>query len=305
MTLNVLVTGACGFLGRHVARICASNGHTVHGIGHGSWKRSDWKKWGLSTWRSADITIESLKSFGGEPDLIIHCAGSGSVAFSLSKPSQDFDRTVVATRDVLEYVRLHRPVTRVVFPSSASVYGNATLMPIPVTAPLHPISPYGVHKQIAEELCLSYSRQFGISVAIVRLFSIYGIGLRKQLLWDACRKLSSGDATFGGIGSETRDWLHVEDAAKLLHAAGLNNSSGHLLVNGATGVGVPTRHIVNTIAVAFEAVDRVSFTGKCRPGDPVHLVADMAGVDKLGWEPTHNLDVQLKRYISWFKTVKP
>jgi UDP-glucose 4-epimerase len=87
--------------------------------------------------------------YGGEPDLIIHCAGSGSVGFSMLHPSQDFDRTVLTTRDVLEYVRLHRPNAKVVLASSASVYGNATTMPICVTESLRPVSPYGMHKQIA------------------------------------------------------------------------------------------------------------------------------------------------------------
>lgn len=301
MTHKVLVTGAFGFLGRHVARACAIAGHNVRGMGHGSWTRSEWSEWGLSEWSSTDITRDALVSFGGEPDLIIHCAGSGAVGFSLTNPSQDFDRTVTTTRDVLEYVRLYRPSTRVVLPSSASVYGNATQIPITVTAPLRPVSPYGVHKQMAEALCLSYAQHFNISVAIVRLFSIYGIGLRKQLLWDACTKLSSGPATFGGTGYETRDWLHVEDAARLLLAVGLGHTSSCFVINGAAGFGVPTRQVVETIARAFGGVDRAQFSGCSRLGDPVHLVADTDGAAALGWSPSHNFDVELARYLDWFK----
>jgi UDP-glucose 4-epimerase len=301
MTSTVLVTGAFGFLGRHVARACAQAGQTVRGIGHGSWTRVEWRAWGLSEWHDADLTLEAIVSYGGEPDLILHCAGSGSVGFSLSHPSQDFDRTVVTTREVLEYVRFHCPRTRIVLPSSASVYGNAAQVPIPVTAPLKPVSPYGVHKQMAEELCLCYARHFGISIAIVRLFSVYGIGLRKQLIWDAFTKLSRGQAVFGGTGKETRDWLHVDDAARLLLAAGSTTGESPLIINGATGTGVPTRQIVDTIARAFGCADRVEFSGSSRPGDPVHLVADMAGLETLDWRPSRNLAVELAACVDWFK----
>jgi len=159
-----------------------------------------------------------------------------------------------------------------------------------------------MHKQIAEELCLSYAKHFGISVAIVRLFSVYGIGLRKQLLWDACTKLLSGPATFSGTGNETRDWLHVEDAARLLLAVGFCHSSSCLVINGATGFGVPTRQVVETIARAFGGVDRAQFSGLSRPGDPVHLVADMDGATALKWSPSHDLNVELARYLDWFKS---
>jgi UDP-glucose 4-epimerase len=298
---NVLVTGAFGFVGRHVSRACSRAGHTVRGIGHGSWTRAEWREWGLSDWHPSDVTLDAIVSYAGEPDMIVHCAGSGSVGFSMSNPAQDFDRTVVTTGEVLEYVRLHRPAARVVLPSSASVYGDIQTLPIKVDAPLRPVSPYGVHKRMAEELCYSYARHFGVSVAIVRLFSVYGVGLRKQLLWDACSKLSRGPSTFGGTGQETRDWLHVEDAARLLLAAGLAASPRCLIINGATGKGIPTRWIVESISRAFGGAGDAQFSGVSRPGDPVNLVADTSGAHALDWRPEQTLDAELARYVEWFK----
>jgi len=178
-------------------------------------------------------------------------------------------------------------------------------MPIPVTAQLRPVSPYGMHKQMAEELCNSYAQHFGISVAIVRLFSVYGIGLRKQLLWDACTKLSRGPAIFGGTGDETRDWLHVEDASQLLLLAGLAHNPSPFIINGATGVGVPTRQILGTISQAFGGHDGAQFSGICRPGDPVHLVADMVGAEALSWQPSRILQLELSHYLEWFKAGAP
>jgi UDP-glucose 4-epimerase len=305
MGYDVLVTGAFGFLGRHVSRVCARAGCSVHGIGHGSWTRAEWSAWGLSEWHASEVTLEGLASRAGAPAMIVHCAGSSSVGFSLSNPAQDFDRTVATTCGVLEYIRLHCPRARLVLPSSASVYGNALTVPIGLTTPLSPVSPYGVHKQMAEELCRSYVRHFGVSVAIVRLFSVYGVGLRKQLLWDACTALSRGPVTFGGSGQETRDWLHVDDAARLLVAAGEAASSGEIIVNGATGVGVPTRWIVDTIAQALGRAGDVRFSGSARPGDPLHLIADMNGSQVLDWRPEKTLEAELARYVEWFKSGAP
>jgi UDP-glucose 4-epimerase len=305
MASNVLVTGAFGFLGRHVSRCCARAGHTVRGIGHGAWARAEWREWGLSEWQASDVTLDAIVSYAGEPDVIVHCAGSGSVGFSMSYPAQDFDRTVVTTRDILEYVRLHRPQARVVLPSSASVYGNAQVMPISVTTALAPVSPYGLHKQMAEELGLSYSRHFGVSVAIVRLFSVYGVGLRKQLLWDACSKLARGPAVFGGTGHEMRDWLHVDDAARLLLAVGQSAPSSRLIINGATGVGVPTSQVVDAVAGAFGGSATVRFSGVSRPGDPEHLIADISDALELDWRPERVMEAELARYVEWFKAGAP
>jgi UDP-glucose 4-epimerase len=107
MARTVLVTGAYGFIGRNVARHFAKAGWVVTGIGHGSWAREEWRKWGISEWHTADITTETLLTYAGSPEVIVHCAGSGSVRFSMTHPLQDFQRTVGTAVAVLEFVRLH------------------------------------------------------------------------------------------------------------------------------------------------------------------------------------------------------
>ena len=301
MTLSVLVTGAHGFIGRYVSLVCAMAGHKVRGLGHGSWAQKDWSRFGLNDWQDSDISFNSMNFFAGKPDLIIHCAGSSSVGFSLLNPAQDFDRTVETTRNILEYVRLRSPGTRVVIPSSASVYCNAQTLPINVGSPIQPISPYGFHKRMAEELCISYAENFGLSVAIIRLFSIYGVGLQKQLLWDACSKLSCGEAIFGGSGQELRDWLHVEDAARLLLSAGEAELSAPLFVNGATGVGTSTQQIIESIAEFLDVSGDIKFSGASRLGDPRHLIGDIAEAKTLNWQPKRSLMIELAGYVNWFK----
>lgn len=296
-----IITGAYGFIGRHVCKYFADAGWVVVGIGHGSWSREEWRQWGISEWHSTDITTDALLTYGGSPDVIVHCAGSGSVGFSMTHPRQDFQRTVEATVAVLEFARLHAPKARVVYPSSAGVYGVAEKLPIAESDLLLPVSPYGVHKKISEEMCCSYARHFGLSVAIVRLFSVYGIGLRKQLLWDACMKISDGGNGFFGSGMETRDWLHITDAASLLFAASERASTECPIVNGGSGQGVSVREVLCELFDSFGRSDSPQFSGAVRSGDPVHYIADINLLRSWGWQPRMQWREGVRNYADWFK----
>ena len=304
MAKTALVTGAHGFLGRHVASLLAAEGWTVVGLGHGEWpSQQDPGQWGIAAWHGGDVTVASLFACGVIPDALVHCAGSGSVAFSIDSPYQDFQRTVATTLEVLEFVRLHAPGARVVYPSSVSVYGNVKKLPIDETAELQPYSPYGVHKLMAEELCRSYSKTYGVLTAVVRFFSIYGTGLRKQLLWDACQKTLRGEATFFGTGEETRDWLHISDAAHLL-AMGIEHASVESpAVNGGVGDGVTVREILQELFLCLGQTGKPVFNGLVRSGDPAHYIADTARVRAWGWQPQVNWRDGIREYADWFRGV--
>jgi UDP-glucose 4-epimerase len=298
---RALVTGAHGALGRYVARSLARTGFQVRGLGHGGLDPQQASEFGISFWHAADVTLESLTTYAEEPDVIVHCAGSASVGFSVLHPFQDYLRTVASTAAVLEYVRLNSRHTRIVYPSSAAVYGSAPSLPIPESAPLTPASPYGVHKLMAEQLCRSYGPSYGLQVAIIRLFSVYGEGFRKQLLWDACRKAVAGDFLFSGSGAEIRDWLHVEDAASLLHRAIDLAAPSVPAINGGYGAGVTVRDAVTEIFQSLNPQLQPRFSGTPRPGDPPGYVADTTQITALNWRPAIDWQTGVARYIHWFK----
>lgn len=305
MPKRVLVTGASGFLGRHVARAWAERGHEVVGLGHGDWPEAEWQAWGLSRWQPGDVDLAGLRAMEGIPDVVIPCAGSGSVAFSMGHPAEDFGRSVGTLLAVLEFVRLQAPRAAVVFPSSAAVYGRVAQVPIPVDAALAPVSPYGVHKRMGEDLCRSYGAHFGVATAIVRYFSVYGRGLRKQLLWDACHRFSAGDGAFMGTGREVRDWLHVEDAAALTLAAAAQAAPACPTANGGTGTGLAVRDILAALREAFPAAPPLSFLGTSRPGDPEAYLAGVAEAQAWGWRPERDLQAGLRAYAEWFLAGAP
>lgn len=294
-----LVTGAHGFLGRQVARLLSDQGYAVHGLGHGDWPREEWERLGLAAWSAGEVTLEHLLG-QPDPELIVHCAGGASIASSVEQPLRDYQRSVESTSAVLEYVRLRAPQAAVLLPSSGSVYGSHESGAVAEDAPLSPRSPYAKHKLLAEQKCAEYGESFGVRTAVLRFFSVYGPGLRKQLLWEACSRLSRGEASFAGTGGETRDWLHVEDAARLILKAAGHASSSSPIVNGGCGVGATVREVVTELAFALGFAGQVTFTQEQRPGDPFRFVADNRLALSWGWAPRIPWRAGIHEYAVWF-----
>ncbi|MGN7733622.1 NAD-dependent epimerase/dehydratase family protein [Ensifer sp. 22564] len=301
MEKTVLVTGGGGFIGRYVAKALANKGCRVIAIGRGRFDKLHLASLGIAQWYERDISRLSLSEIREDFTEVYHCAGSGSVALSIADPYSDFNNNVLTTRDVLEFAR-ERPGVKVVLASSAGVYGATTSLPISVNTILNPVSPYGVNKSICETLCRQYSDHFGVPVAIVRLFSVYGVGLRKQLLWDACHKITNKDVMFFGTGEETRDWIHVEDAARLMVCAADATVSSTRIFNGANGSSVRIREVLQHLAKLLDVNVEIKFSGMSRPGDPIHYEAEVLGSLELGWRPQVSFSDGLAQYARWFKS---
>jgi UDP-glucose 4-epimerase len=301
MARVAVVTGGHGFIGRHACRALAKRGFVVHAIGHGQWNEQDLTHWGVASWTSADISFESLDAIGcTSVDAVLHCAGTGSVSHSFSSPLDDHQRSVTTVATLLEWVRTRSQRTRVALTSSAAVYGDQGDVDLVEASPCSPMSPYGFSKCMAEDLCRSYSRFFGLHISIVRLFSVYGEGLKKQLLWDAANKLSSGDPRFFGTGHELRDWIHVDDAADLMCEAATGPTSHLEVLNGGSEKAT-TSHVLSELARLLGCSIAPAFTGKTHTGNPRRLTADSSHVSgKLGWKPRVTLDQGLHRYADWF-----
>jgi UDP-glucose 4-epimerase len=191
-----------------------------------------------------------------------------------------------------------------IFPSSAAVYGVTPDAPIDTDQPLNPVSNYGISKRSAENLIQAEARERGLSAAIVRFFSIYGPGLRKQLLWDTCVKATRGELDFFGTGDETRDWIHVQDASRLVLTLSAANHAGitPLVLNGGAGVRATVRQSVEKIFAELGIVHPPRFSGKIREGDPRYFHANVGPALRLGWEPRHTWQRGFEEYVAWYKT---
>lgn len=303
MSKVILVTGTKGFLGRYTAKHFKSIGYKVIGIGHGVWTETERQDWGVDVWIQSSICLEVLRTIDEKLDLIVHCGGSGSVGFSMQNPMQDFQKTVDGTLEVLEYVRLFQPQAKIIYPSSPAVQGVHDDSPIKEGDESLPVSVYGVHKKMAEELCISYSKNFDLKVSIIRFFSIYGEGLRKQLLWDACNKITQaadGKSEFWGIGDETRDWIYIIDAVRLIEKVA-SYSDMPKVINGGTGHKFTIEKTISFLHKELGSESRIVFNGQTREGDPKFFWADTYLNRLIGWQPQTTFEEGVRKYIKWFK----
>jgi len=298
---TVLVTGAGGFLGKYVSRYYSLKGYKVLGIGHGILSQKQRTEWGINSYLESDITLKNLCELSEKPEIIIHCAGTGSIGYSVEHPYDDFNKNVMTTAAVLEYMRTKSQSSVLVFPSSAAVYGNThKCTPIEEQTQKNPISPYGVNKLLAEDLVRSFCRIYDLSASIIRFFSIYGPELKKQLLWDACLKITRGNFSFSGTGNEIRDWIYIDDAVCLIEKMGENATTQVPVVNGGTGHGISVTRVLSLLISQFKVDNKPDFTGEVRSGDPYCLIADITEAQSYGWYPRIPFDEGCNMYYSWF-----
>lgn len=301
---KILITGAKGFLGSHASRHFKFLEYETYGIGHGDLFVDECKTFGLDHWIKADITLENLRDIHQTFDVIVHCGGSGSVGISIENPYQDFKKTVDGTLEVLEYMRLYNPSAQLIYPSSPAVQGEHSNSPIKENFIGKPASPYGYHKKIAEDLCQSYSEKYGIVIKIIRLFSVYGEGLQKQLLWDASQKLlhCQDRIEFWGTGSETRDFIHINDVILLIDMI-ISINQTFLIINGGSGIKYSIKNVVSMMKELLQSKCEISFNNQTNVGNPIYYWADMTKLNSLNWTPKISFEDGMKSYINWTKTL--
>ena len=301
------VTGARGFIGRHLAQHLAGQGLRVAGVGHGHWPQAEALRHGVGEWLNGEIdesNLDLVASRSGRPDIVYHLAGGASVGASLANPAEDYERTVHTTLRLLDWIRRRCAEVPVLAVSSAAVYGAGHAGPIAESVVGVPFSPYGYHKSMMETLCRSYAQNFGLRTAIARVFSAYGPGLRKQLLWDICTRLQTpaAELVLDGTGTETRDWLDVRDLAAALAQIAARTPTAHCpVLNVGSGSGSTVATVATQLLAAAGDGRALRFSGRVRPGDPAALVADVTALRALGVPEPRPLAAGVADYVRWFR----
>jgi UDP-glucose 4-epimerase len=297
---SILVTGVAGFIGRYVARHFSEEGWSVFGIDNAPPENAPLSN--LSAYHRLQLPDAALSSLLQQesPQVCIHCAGRASVGLSMADPAADFYASTMLTFEVLNSLRLNAPSCRFILLSSAAVYGNPETLPISESQAPAPISPYGFHKWQCEQLCLEFAKVYDLPTASLRIFSAYGPGLRRQVLWDMCRKvITQNSLTLQGTGKESRDFIHALDIAKALSAVATSAPMQGEVYNLGTGQEVAIAQLAHIVLDALEAEFTPVFDGVVPPGTPLNWQADISKLKALGFTASVPLERGVKTFANW------
>lgn len=289
---KLLITGINGFIGNAIKEYLEGK-YVIYGI--------DVCGEAIDNIYIIDMKSAELRNVLSEvqPDIIIHAAGGANVSQSVVQPQVDFENSVQIFYNLLESMRVINLQAKLIFLSSAAVYGNAKDLPISESKELLPISPYGLHKKLCEEIGMYYKKHYGIKISILRIFSVYGPGLKKQLIWDMFQKYkNTGKIELFGTGEETRDYIYIDDLVKSIDII-LNSTSENLFFNIANGKEITIREVAELFSKLICGENRVSFNNVVKEGDPRFWEADISNISKLGYVPSVDMEMGLKKYIEW------
>jgi UDP-glucose 4-epimerase len=297
---TVLITGVAGFLGRHTAARFAREGWRVVGIDDVAPENAPGDRCALYVRMSlpqpelGDLLREE------QPETLVHCAGRASVPLSMQDPAGDYFANGVLTFEILEALRREAKGCRMIYLSSAAVYGNPERLPVREVDPVLPLSPYGYHKRIGELVCEEYSRIYGIPATVVRIFSAYGPGLRRQVVWDIFRRLLSGEKLrLHGTGKESRDFVHAADVSRGLELFAREKDKGYAVYNLGSGRETSIAELAQIAARVMEADCAVEFDGEAALGQPVNWRADIGRACEVGYEARVTIEEGVRSLAAW------
>jgi len=301
--VKVLVTGGAGFIGVHVTKLLLDANHQVavlDNLSCGHKEQVDPRaKLIIGDIKDSQKTKEALKGV----DAVVHMAGLIIVPESVSDPVKYCDNNVLGTISLLESMR-ETNVKKIIFSSSACVYGMPKKLPITEDAPIHPDNPYGACKASIEAFLQAFHANFGFDATILRYFNPYGPGELHEPETHAIPNFIKAALTKKPIplywqGEQIRDFIYIEDLAR----AHINvlKLSGFNIFNIGTEKGIKVKDVVNQIFKIVGYKVPISDLGK-RLGDVAANFASSAKLTKTtGWEAKVSLAEGLKHTIDFFK----
>lgn len=309
----ILVTGGAGFIGSHLVEALLARGDRVVVLDNfDTFYDPRIKRRNIAAAQArpgyrlveGDIRDAALldRLFGEEAlDAVVHLAARAGVRPSIRQPALYTSVNLVGTTELLEACRRH-DVRRFLFGSSSSVYGNNAKVPFSEDDPVdHPISPYAATKKAGEVLCHAHHHLFGISMACLRFFTVYGPRQRPEMAIHKFARLLADGAEIEqyGDGSSARDYTYVDDIIRGLILALDRCEAWHVWNLGGSST-TTLSGLIERIARGLgvePAVRRLP----AQPGDVDRTWADTARAEaELGWSAGIDIDEGIRRFLEWF-----
>jgi len=276
MVNSVLVTGANGFLGRHVVRDLLRRGFKVEAK-----SRADGDVCDVETWKKFPAT-----------DCVIHLAGSTFVPDSWDDPSKFLQNNTLGTSLALDFCRNHK--AKFIF-FSTYMYSREAVMPVSEDSKLRPSNPYSLSKFFGENLCKFYSEHFGVKAVIFRPFNVYGLGQsEKFLIPSIIRQARLSDVIEVQDTKPSRDYVYVEDLLAALNCA-ITTDIEFEVVNIGTGRSYSVLELIETLGIVSNRKYKIRSAMIERQSEIMHTQADNSRAREiLNWEPQWSLKSGLK-----------
>jgi UDP-glucuronate 4-epimerase len=316
MTRRVLLTGAAGFIGSHLAERLLEAGDEVIGIDNFDpfYPRAIKERNLLAArarpgfrFHPLDIGDPAIAGLLTRDTVLVHLAGKAGVRPSLQDPAGYLRANVTGTQALVDAARA-AGLSRVVFGSSSSVYGDDTPAPFREDAPAaHPISPYAATKRAAELLLEAQAPCAGLRVAALRFFTVYGPRQRPDLaIHRFVGRMTAGESiTMFGEGTEARDYTYIDDIVAGVLAAiewtGTAPAGTMEIFNLGGNEAVPLLRMIETLAAALGIEPRIERAPR-QPGDVRLTSADLSKSGRiLGYRPSTPFPEGIRRFVAWFR----
>jgi len=305
--MKIFVTGGAGFIGYHLCRKLSeftSNLTIYDNLSSGQVENI--KHLPKVRFTKADILNQKKLLSQEKADLIYHLAAQVVVPYSMENPVEDFDTNARGTLNVLEKAR--KDDARVVFASSAAVYGNTAKLPTPESYGFNPNSCYGLSKVVGEQYCNMYSKQYGLGITILRFANVYGPRCH-GVIPDFLDKISRNPEKLEiiGTGLQSRDFVHVYDVVEALILSAVSEVALGATYNIGYGQTIKIIDVAKLILGILGLSDRTEITTTNIPwqGDIKAIWFDIKKVQKdLKWNPRIRFEDNLKEIILERKMAK-
>lgn len=306
---KVVVTGGAGFIGSHIVEYWVNQGAEVHVIDNlRTGFLSNIKQFPQVIFHYGSVTdkslvFEVLKS----ADYVHHLAAMVSVPESIEKPYECVEINIIGLLNILEAAKFHK-VKKVVFSSSAAVYGNSAQLPKTINTMPEPKSPYGITKLEGEYYLKMYNEQYGLGAVSLRYFNVFGPRQNPNSHYAAAipifisKALANQPITIYGDGEQTRDFIYVKDVVKAnILAATTDNING--VFNIALGKSTTINEIAKEIIRITKSKSTIIYEDE-RLGDIRHSCASIdESIERLKFVPNFSLDSGLLETINYFRSI--